>query len=57
MLPAKYKINRIDNENLAPEETLADNLSAHSPIEVPIGREVFGAFYAFVLLILVFFGS
>src|SRR3989344_3353169 len=45
----KYKINRLDNDELKPEETLADVLSIHSAVESPIGRRVFSVFYLFVL--------
>src|SRR3989344_2210350 len=49
----KYKISRLETDELKPEETLADALSVHSAMETPIGRRVFSAFYLFILLILV----
>lgn len=49
----KYKITRLETDELKPEETLADALSIHSAMETPIGRRVFSAFYIFVLVALV----
>ncbi len=51
----KYKIKRIEGEDLTPEETLADALSQHSAIETPISRGVFNTFYIFIAICLVFF--
>ncbi len=50
----KYKIQRVNDEDLNPEETLADNLSHHSTIEIPIGQEIFRAIYIFVSILSVF---
>lgn len=49
----KYKIRRLETDELKPEETLADVLSAHSAMETPIGRRVFSAFYLFIFLVFV----
>jgi len=51
----KYKITRFDDEDIKPEETLADALSGHSALEMPIGRGVFGSFFIFISLILLAF--
>mgnify|MGYP001567706097 CR=1 FL=1 len=57
MIPNKYKIKRLETDELKPEETLADAISFHPTMETPISRRVFGVFYVFVvgaLLFLVF---
>ncbi len=51
----KYKIRRFEEEELKPEETLADSLSIHSALETPIGRGVFNGFYLTVALFIIFF--
>lgn len=48
----KYKITRLETDELRPEETLADTLSVHSTMEMPISRRVFTAFYIFVATVL-----
>lgn len=50
MIPKKYKIRRLDEKDLKPEETLADALSEHAVIEVPIGREVFRVLWLILAL-------
>jgi penicillin-binding protein 2 len=54
MIPEKYKIKKLEDDNLEPEETLIDAMSEHSAIETPIGREVFGSFFIFISIILLF---
>lgn len=56
---SKYKVKRSTEEDLNPEETLADTLSQHSTVEAPIGPGVFGVFYVFIafLAIFIFFKS
>ncbi len=46
----KYKIRRFEQDELKPEETLADTLSVHPAIETPISRRVFEVFYIFIFL-------
>jgi penicillin-binding protein 2 len=50
MIPDKYRIKRIENDELKPEETLADSLSDLSPIETPISRNIFGLVYILIVL-------
>ncbi len=45
MKPRTYYIPRIDDHDLAPEETLVDALSGHSIVESPISRRVFKVFF------------
>ena len=54
MIPEKYKIKKLEDDNLEPEEALIDAMSEHSAIETPIGREVFGSFFIFISIILLF---
>lgn len=49
----KYKIRRVDDHEISPEETFADNLSGHSVVEVPISRTVFRIVYISVLMVMV----
>jgi penicillin-binding protein 2 len=51
----KYKITRFEEENLRPEETLADVSSEHTTIERPIGQGVFTLFYGLIGVVLLFF--
>lgn len=51
----KYKIKRFEDEDIKPEETLADALSSHSSLELPISKGVFGSFFIFISLIMLFF--
>ena len=53
MLPNRYKINTTEYDDVHPEETLADGLSAHSSVEVPVSRAVFGTLYTIIGLCLV----
>ncbi|MFH1769389.1 MAG: penicillin-binding protein 2 [Parcubacteria group bacterium] len=55
MLPDKYRIKNIDEDQIAPEETLADALSDHSAVELPIGFGVFRIFYVIIIFVLIFF--
>ncbi|MEK7583254.1 MAG: penicillin-binding protein 2 [Patescibacteria group bacterium] len=48
MGPHKYTVNRSDDHDVAPEETLLDGLSGHSMVEIPITRGVFRALYILV---------
>lgn len=52
---SKYKINRLEDADLKPEETLADVVSEHPSLEAPISRGVFNSFYLVVGLALIFF--
>jgi len=52
----KYRVKLTDDDIVTPEETLADALSDHSSVEVPIGHGVFRVFYVLILLVVVFFG-
>lgn len=54
VVPTDYYVKKSANEDLNPEETLADVLSRHAAIEKPIGHGVFRAVYVFILLISVF---
>ncbi len=60
MRSRNYIVKQSDDHDLAPEETLADALSGHSIVEIPISRGVFRAFYVlgtilvFMLLIQAF---
>ncbi len=52
----KYIVQRSDDHDVAPEETLADSSSDHSIVEIPISRGVFRTFYilgAMLMLLLV----
>lgn len=56
MSSRNYIVKRSDDHDLAPEETLADALSGHSIVEIPISRGVFRASYViggFLLLMLI----
>ena len=44
-IPDKYKIKKLEDDDIKPEETLIDTTSEHSTIEVPIGRRVFSSFF------------
>jgi penicillin-binding protein 2 len=55
MIPDKYKVKKLEDDDIKPEETLMDAMSEHSAIEVPIGRGVFSSFFTFVIVVLVFF--
>lgn len=50
----KYIIRRSEDRDIHPEETLADSLSEHTIIEMPIGHEVFRTLYIFIFLISIF---
>jgi len=52
MLGKKYRIKNLESEIVNPEETLADNLSSHSGLEIPISNGVFRFVY---ILAVVFF--
>jgi penicillin-binding protein 2 len=54
MIPDKYKVKNIDEDDIKPEETLMDAMSEHASIEVPIGRGVFSSFFTFIIIILAF---
>jgi penicillin-binding protein 2 len=54
MIPDKYKIRRLEDDNIEPEETLIDTTSEHPSIEVPIGHKVFSSFFIFISVILLF---
>ncbi len=54
MIPDKYRIKNLENDNIEPEETLIDAISEHSAIETPIGRKVFSLFFVFISVILSF---
>ncbi len=54
MIPDKYKIKRLEDDNIEPEETLIDTTSEHPSIEVPIGHKVFSSFFIFISVILLF---
>ncbi|MBI2669993.1 MAG: penicillin-binding protein 2 [Candidatus Yanofskybacteria bacterium] len=51
----KYKITRFEQDELKPEETLADALSIHPTMETPISRSVFNVFYVVAAVVFVFF--
>jgi len=53
-IPDKYKIKRLEDDNIEPEETLIDATSEHQSIEVPVGRKVFSSFFIFISVILLF---
>ncbi len=55
MIPSKYKITKSEDDYIKPEETLADSLSRHPMMEIPIGRGIFNFFYAGIAVILIFF--
>src|SRR5436190_21135028 len=48
----KYVVQHLDEQDITPEETLADALSSHSVVEIPIGRSMFRIFYTGVVLVL-----
>lgn len=48
----KYKIKRLETDELKPEETLADALSIHSTMETPISGWVFVAFYIGIVTVI-----
>lgn len=54
MIPDKYRIKNLEDDNIEPEETLIDAMSEHSAIETPIGRKVFSLFFIFISVILLF---
>ena len=54
MIPDKYKVKRLEDDNIEPEETLIDAMSEHSAIETPIGRKVFSFFFIFISVVLLF---
>ncbi len=53
MLSDKYTVRRVDDHDLAPEETLADAISGHSLVEIPIGKNVFRFFALGMILVIV----
>lgn len=53
MLSNKYRIQRIDDFDLAPEETFAESSSEYSSLEIPLGRGVFRFFWLIALTIIV----
>ena len=55
MLPDKYKIKRSDDGDLTPEETLADALSAHATVEMPISGIVFTVVFIGIGLVFALF--
>ncbi len=54
MIPDKYRIKNLEDDNIEPEETLIDAMSEHSAIETPIGGKVFSSFFIFISVILLF---
>ncbi len=54
MIPDKYRIKNLEDDNIEPEETLIDAMSEHSTIETPIGGKVFSLFFIFISVILSF---
>ncbi len=54
MIPDKYKVKRLDDDNIEPEETLIDATSKHQSIEAPVDRKVFSSFFIFISVILLF---
>jgi penicillin-binding protein 2 len=54
MIPDKYRVKNLEDDNIEPEETLIDAMSEHSAIETPIGRKVFSSFFIFISVILLF---
>ncbi len=54
MIPDKYKVKRLEDDNIEPEETLIDAMSEHSAIETPIGSKVFSSFFIFISVVLLF---
>lgn len=50
----KYRVRGSEDRDIHPEETLADSLSEHTIIEMPIGHGVFRTLYVFIFLISVF---
>ena len=55
MLSDKYIVKKIDEDDLMPEETLADALSGHSAVEIPVSRNVFRLFYGVAILAFIIF--
>ena len=53
MIPEKYKINPIDDLDIAPEETFADVQSAHAVVELPMGKNVLRLLYFSICVILI----
>lgn len=57
MLSDKYKVRRVNDEDISPEETLVDAMSSHASIEIPIGKGVFSIFIIGATLIFLFFAG
>lgn len=51
---SKYRVKKFEDPDINPEDTLADSLSRHSMVEVPISRRVFSFFYIAVTLVIGF---
>lgn len=51
----KYFVKQLDDHEISPEETLADGMSGHSSVEMPVSKAIFGFFYVFMGVVFLLF--